>query len=73
MVDSVSGTSSRMNSLLDLVHEWRIWLARRAVLAAMRSDEPTVIVRYRYDRMIALTNSRSPTQVQRMERRMGLR
>jgi len=62
-----------MNAFLDLVHEWHIWLARRSALAAMRGDEPAVIIRYRYDRMIALINSRSPSQVERMERRMGLR
>lgn len=62
-----------MNAILDLVHEWRIWLARRAALTAMRADEPTVVVRYRYDRMVDLINARSPAQVERMERRMGLR
>jgi len=60
-------------SLRDTFHEWRIRFARRAVEAAIRGDEPPVVVRYRWYRLASLINARSPEQIARMERRMGLR
>ncbi len=59
--------------IADTFHECRIWLARRAVNAAMASGEPEVVIRYRWDHLVALINARSPSQVERMETRMGLR
>lgn len=60
-------------SLRDAFHEWRIYRAKRRLMASINRGEDVAVLRQLWDHFSALLLLRSPGQVARMERRMGLR
>lgn len=62
-----------MGYLTDYIHERRITRARLRVMVAVRERASIVTVRLLWSDLRDLIAKRSATQVERMERRMGLR
>lgn len=74
---SVSVYSKPMNKIMGYIHDWRherrIALAGRAYDKARHGMAPTIVLVGLWNAYVDCINARSPDQVARMERRMGLR